>query len=97
LKIKKDRHNHALTLRESHSAHRKLAMISKIKKQIVIQTLTKASSQQIVINLRLNADEKDSMIKIKNVYNQRRRIRQQDLKNLTTTQTLLRALLNGKH
>jgi hypothetical protein len=72
-------------------------MISKIKKQIAIQTLTKATSQQIVISLRLNADEKNSMIKTKNVYNQRRRIRQQDLENLTATQILLRALLNRKH
>jgi hypothetical protein len=50
-----------------------------------------------VTNLRLNADEKDSMIKIKNVYNQRRRIRQQDLENLTAIQILLQVLLNRKH
>jgi hypothetical protein len=44
-------------------------MTSKIKKQINIQTFTKTIFQQIIINLRIDANEKNSMIKIKDVYN----------------------------
>jgi hypothetical protein len=72
-------------------------MTSEIKKQINIQTLTKTVSQQIVINLRVNANEKDSMLKIKNVYNQKQRIRRDDLNNLTATQAFLQALLVRKN
>ncbi len=97
LKIKNDQHNHSFTLKKSHSIHRKLIMTSEIKKQINIQTLTKTVSQQIVINLRVNANEKDSMLKIKNVYNQKQRIRRDDLNNLTATQAFLQALLVRKN
>jgi hypothetical protein len=72
-------------------------MTSEIKKQISIQTLTKTVFQQIVINLRVNADEKDSMLKIKNVYNQRQRIKKKDLNNLTATQALLQTLFVRKN
>jgi trehalose/maltose hydrolase-like predicted phosphorylase len=72
-------------------------MTSEIKKQIDIQTLTKTASQQIVINLRLNADEKNSVLKTKDVYNQRQRIRKDELRNLTATQALLQALLDRKN
>jgi hypothetical protein len=95
--MKNENHNHSLTLKESHFAHRKLAMTSNIKKQISIQTLTKTTSQQIIINLRVDANEKDSMIKIKDVYNQRQRLRRDDLSNLIATQALLQALLNRKN
>jgi hypothetical protein len=95
--MKNEDHNHPLTLKGSHFAHRKLAMTSDIKKQISIQTLTKTTPQQIIINLRVDADEEDSMIKIKDVYNQRQRLRRDDLGNLTATQALLQALLNRKN
>ncbi len=95
--MKNENHNHFFTLKESHFAHRQLAMNSDIKKQINIQTLTKTIFQQIIINLRINANEKNSMIKIKDVYNQRQRLRRDDLSNLTATQALLQTLLNRKN
>jgi hypothetical protein len=72
-------------------------MTSEIKKQIDIQTFTKTVSQQIIINLRLNADEKDSTLKLKNIYNQRQRIRKEELNNLTFIQALLQTLLVRKN
>jgi hypothetical protein len=95
--MKNENHNHFLILKKSHLAHRKLTMTSKIKKQINIQTFTKTIFQQIIINLRINANEKDSMIKIKNVYNQRQRFKRNDLSNLIAIQVLLQTLLNRKN
>jgi hypothetical protein len=47
--------------------------------------------------LRINANEKDSMIKIKDVYNQRQRLRRDDLSNLIVIQVFLQTLLNRKN
>ncbi len=72
-------------------------MTSEIKKQIDIQTFTKTIFQQIVINLRLNADEENLILKTKDVYNQRQRIRKNELRNLTATQAFLQTLLDRKN
>ncbi len=45
----------------------------------------------------MNADEKDSMFKIKNVYNQKQRIKRNDLRNLFATQVFLQTLLVRKN
>jgi hypothetical protein len=57
----------------------------------------KTISQQIIINLRVNANEKDSMIKTKNVNNQRQRFKRNDLSNLIAIQAFLQTLFNRKN
>jgi hypothetical protein len=84
-KNKHETHNHVSTLRESHPVHRKLALTAKVKQQIAIQTLTKTAPRQILINLNVDQDEEDSMIKARDVYNQRQKIRHETLRNLTVT------------
>jgi hypothetical protein len=90
--MKNDTHNHPATLRESHFVHRNLALTKEVKQQIALQTLTKTASQQIVINLRLNTNEKDSQLKMKDLYNYKQFVRSQALNNLIATQSLMQEL-----
>jgi hypothetical protein len=90
--MKNSTHNHSLTLQDSHSALRKLALTSKVKQQIATQTKTKAFSQQILHILRAIENEKNLIFKIKNIYNQRQSMRYETLSNLTSTQALLKEL-----
>jgi hypothetical protein len=84
-------------MREAHSIHRKLIMISEVQQQIASQTRTKTASRQILINLRVNLNEKNSIIKTRDVYNRRQKIKHQVLSNLTVTQALLQELFVRKH
>ncbi len=84
--MKNDIHNHFATFRESHLVHRNLALIKEVKQQIALQTLTKTIFQQIVINLRLNTNEKNSQLKMKDLYNYKQFVRNQALNNLIATQ-----------
>jgi hypothetical protein len=88
--MKNDIHNHSATLRESHFVHRNLALTKEIKQQIALHT--KTASQQITINLRLNRNEKDSQLKMKNLYNYKQFVKNQVLNNLIATQSLLQEL-----
>jgi hypothetical protein len=74
-----------------------MTLTSKIKQQIVIQTLTKTSSQQILTNLRTIDDKKNSLFKIKDLYNQRQIMRHESLRNLIATQVLMKELSVRKH
>jgi hypothetical protein len=67
-------------------------LTEEIKQQIVLQTLTKTTFQQIAINLWLNTNEKDSQLKMKNIYNYRQFVRSQALDNLIATQSLMQEL-----
>jgi hypothetical protein len=67
-------------------------MTSDVKEQIAVQIITETSSHQIITSLRATENEKDSIFKIKDIYNQRQSIRHESLKNLTSTQTLLKEL-----
>ncbi len=91
-KMKNDIHNHSATLRESHLVHRNLALTKEIKQQIALQTLTKTIFQQIVINLRLNTNEKNSQLKMKDLYNYKQFDKSQALNNLIATQFLIQKL-----
>ncbi len=84
-------------MREAHSIHRRLVMTSKVQQQIAIQTRTKTASRQILFNLQMNMNEKNSIIKTRNIYNRRQKIRHQVLDNLTLTQDLLQELFVRKH
>jgi hypothetical protein len=76
LRVKTSSHNHSLTLQESHSTLRKLFILtSKIRQQIAIQTETKTSLEQILINLRVNKNKDDSLFKTRDIYNQRQFMR----------------------
>jgi hypothetical protein len=90
--MKNDIHNHFTTLRESHFVHRNLALTKEVKQQIALQTLTKTVFQQIVINLRLNTNEKDSQLKMKNLYNYKQFVKSQALNNLIAIQFLMQKL-----
>jgi hypothetical protein len=59
---------------------------------IALQTFTKTTSQQIAINLRLNTNEKDSQLKMKNLDNYKQFVKNQALNNLIATQSLLQEL-----
>jgi hypothetical protein len=62
-------------------------MFEKVKQQIILQTRMKITSRHILNNLRVNVDD-DEIIKDKNVYNQRTRLKKKILKNLTSTKAL---------
>jgi hypothetical protein len=97
LNVKDVSHNHVSTSQESHLILRKMTLTSKIRQQIVTQTLTKTLSQQILTNLRTIDDEKNAFFKIKDLYNQRQIMRHKSLRNLTATQTLMNELSVRKH
>jgi hypothetical protein len=62
-------------------------MFEKVKQQIALQTRMKIASRHILNNLRVNVDD-DEIIKDRDVYNQRARLRKKTLKNLTSTEAL---------
>jgi hypothetical protein len=74
-----------------------MTLTSKIRQQIATQTLTKTPSQQILTNLRTIDDEKNSLFKVKDLYNQRQIMRHESLRNLTATQALMKELSVRKH
>jgi hypothetical protein len=72
-------------------------MTSEIQQQIVTQTRTETAPRQILINLRVNLNEENSIIKARDVYNRRQKIRHEILGNLTPTQALLQELSVRKY
>jgi hypothetical protein len=67
-------------------------MTQKVKQQIIIQTRTKTAFQQIFTNFQINVNEKNEIIKAKNVYNQKTKFKYETLNNLTSTKTFLKKL-----
>ncbi len=84
-------------MRKTHSIHRRSAMTSEIQQQIVTQTRIETTSRQILINLRMNLNEKNSIIKTRDVYNRRQKIKHEILSNLIFTQALLQELSVRKY
>jgi hypothetical protein len=72
-------------------------MTSEIQQQIVTQTRIETTSRQILINLRMNLNEKNSIIKTRDVYNRRQKIKHEILSNLIFTQALLQELSVRKY
>jgi hypothetical protein len=72
LRIKTLAHNHSSTLQELHLSLRKLFVLTlEMREQIVIQIAIETSSLQILINLRVNENEDNSLFKTRDIYNQR--------------------------
>jgi hypothetical protein len=61
-----------------------------MKEQITLQIFSITAFTQIVINLRLNTNEIDSQLKMKNLCNYRQFVRSRSLNNLIATQFLLK-------
>jgi hypothetical protein len=84
-------------MRKAHSIHRKSVMTSEIQQQIVTQTRIETASRQILINLRVNLNEKNSIIKARDVYNRKQKIKHEILSNLIFIQALLQELSVRKY
>lgn len=94
-RVSNPNHNHPSTLPGSHPIHRDLAMNNALKKMVETQTRMKNTSAQIIINIRLQHAESNPLIKLKDIYNMRMYWRQEILRNLTSTQALLRELVKS--
>jgi hypothetical protein len=103
LEVVNDQHNHFFILVESHSAQRKRVMIE-MKNDVSRQLKVQTTSSQIISNLRIfdsasasSFDSKDSeiinsMIKSRDVYNLKTKLRRESLKSYTSIQALIREL-----
>jgi hypothetical protein len=103
LKVVNDQHNHFFILVESHSAQRKRVMIemkNDVSRQLKIQTIL----SQIISSLRIfdsasasfldskNLEIINSMIKSRDVYNLKTKLRRESLELYTSIQALIREL-----
>ena len=92
LTLKNTTHNHADTLTDSHSVHRKAALTQKMLDIIHNQTRTQTTFDQILSHLRLDIDEEFSLFIRQNIYNVKTHLRRQVLNSLKFTQAFMQYL-----
>ena len=92
LMIKHDAHNYSSSLSAAHSAQRKLTMTTDVLREIAKKQRKDSSTKQIMIDLRMNANEENSFFKTRDIYNAIAHLRKEELDSLTSTQTLMRDL-----
>jgi hypothetical protein len=99
LKIVNDRHNHAATFVDVHSAYKKIAMNEKIINEIFKTLIVQIRSFQIIFALRVldsmtdvnienseNSRIVNSLFKSRDIYNVKTQLRRETLKSLTFVQ-----------
>lgn len=82
-------YNYPPTLPGTHSIHRQLAYTDKVKELIVSQIGVRASSKQVIAAIWTGTDEKNSLVKQKDIYNERAAQRQKQLGLFTPVQALM--------
>ncbi len=100
-----DRHNHSFTFVEAHSVQRRIAMNVDVKSDVSRQLRIQTISSQIISSLRIenlitnvaninseNSGIINSMIKFRNIYNLKAKLRRESLKLLSSIQALIREL-----
>lgn len=91
--IKCSEHNHPPTLAGAHPTHRRAAMTTDVKTQIVSQSQVDAPARQIFC---LGMDEENPIYKTKDIYNQRAYQRRKELGPLSPVQALMQRLNKKK-
>ena len=92
LTIKNFAHNHLFDLFDVHSIHRKTTMTTNVKKKIAKKIRKEFKIFFILIDIRLNENEENSLFKSRDVYNVKAYLRNEELSSLTSTQTLMKTL-----
>lgn len=87
--IKCSDHNYPPILVGAHPTHRRAAMTTDIKTQIVTQSQVNTSALQILSSLCLGMDEENPIYKAKDIYNQRTYQRRKELGLLSPVQALM--------
>ncbi len=94
--IKCSMHNHPPTLAGVHLTHRRAAMTTDVKTQIVTQSQLNTSAHEILSSLRLGMDEENPIYKAKDIYNQRAYQRCKELGPLSPVEAFMQRLNNKK-
>ncbi len=92
--IKNPEHNHVSSIADSHSVLRRMTMTDEIKSDITRQLTVRTASFKVLFTLRLDefANDDNSMIKSRDIYNLKAQLRRDDLESLTLIQILMREL-----
>ncbi len=104
LKVINSQHNHASTLVDAHSVHRRMILIVEIKSDINRQLTVQIASAQMLFSLRISdsatsanlSNSENStivpLLKFRDIYNIKAQLRRDVLESLTSMQTLIRQL-----
>lgn len=89
LHVQNPDHKHEATLACAHPVHRKNAVTKKAKNTIITQTRINSSTKIFFFDLRLEDDEKNSIVKVCDIYNIRVDFRRESLGPHSAVQALM--------
>ena len=81
--------NHPPTLLSTYSIYQQLARTDKVKELIIFQTRIRASSKQVIAAIQIDIDEKNPLVKPKDMYNERAAQSRKQLGLFTQVQALI--------
>jgi hypothetical protein len=90
--VRDSNHTHDSTFVTFHSTLQKMTLIDEVKNQISRQSKIQIALVKILFTLRLNANERNFIYKIRNIYNVKTKIQRDIFDNLFFVQTLMKQL-----
>ena len=109
LKVANSSHNHSFILIEAHSVHRRMIMNANMQSEVTRQLIVQVASAKILVSLRVsdsvidvddnyeNSQLINSLLKSRDIYNYKVKVRREVLESLTSIQVLIRELEESEH